>query len=380
MPDMEISDNATSTADGLTGRLRRLFQGDTPNANEPETPSDRLRDLTRGCEANQPLTGAPLRPDQNKHPSSVISTNSISYKSYDELAPEKQAEADAEGRLLNSESGQMSAAEIMAERMQDAEDQNAWDYTDDPEEREDTLAIEGFGATLETISRNIQNQREPIDPELDETYYDQPGQTPARAGTDVSPIHRKTAALTHNTTTVEQLLIELAASEGAEHVRDGSGNALLTGPDGEGLLRTAKVQAAAAEAAIQKALKDRQRANEQEDTQLDLPNVDPKAPIALKLTEEQVQLLVSNEYPNEPEKASQSVYKLIRDGEPVNILQESVQLDYSDDIKSFYARLDEAERPSLLSKLQDLEKEDERKRRAPEQQRQKSRSKDRERE
>ena len=180
---------------------------------------------------------------------------------------------------------------------------------------------------------------------------------------------------------MQQALIELAALQGAEHTTDATGNAVLTGADADTILRTVQTQAAAAEAAIQKALREKQRQAELEDASLDNEQIrGGKEPIALKLTEEQVQLLVSNEYPNDPEKASQSVYKLIRDGAPVNILKESVQLDYSEDIKGFFARLDEAERPALLSKIQDLEKQDEREKRAPEQQRQKARSKDRERE
>ena len=242
-------------------------------------------------------------------------------------------------------------------------------------------------SSISNLAERIHDQHEPIDPELDDTYYNNTDNELSSNPANVTSPHvcgpncNCAAASGGRKVSVQQALIELAASQGAEHTTNAAGNAVLTGADAESILRAVQIQAAAAEAAIQKALREKQKQTDIEDAALDDEQTrGGKEPIALKLTEEQVQLLVSNEYPNEPEKASQSVYKLIRDGEPVNILKESVQLDYSEDIKGFYARLDEAERPALLSKLQDLEKQDEREKRAPEQQRQKARSKDRERE
>ena len=241
--------------------------------------------------------------------------------------------------------------------------------------------------SMSSLAQVVQDQHEPIDPEIDDTYYtegDRKDVFPQQGNTSAhvcGPNCNCAAATGGRKISVQQALIELAAAQGAEHTTDATGNAVLTGADAEAILRAVQTQAAAAEAAIQKALREKQRQAELEDASLDNQQTrGGKEPIALKLTEEQVQLLVSNEYPNEPEKASQSVYKLIREGEPVNILKESVQLDYSEDIKGFFARLDEAERPALLSKIQDLEKQDEREKRIPEQQRQKARSKDRERE
>jgi hypothetical protein len=73
--------------------------------------------------------------------------------------------------------------------------------------------------------------------------------------------------------------------------------------------------------------------------------------IALNLTEEQTKLLISSEYPNDIRGEATALYEVAVLSRPVNIMNESVALDYSSDMKQFYASLNKEEKAPLEEKL-----------------------------
>jgi hypothetical protein len=108
-----------------------------------------------------------------------------------------------------------------------------------------------------------------------------------------------------------------------------------------------------------------------------------REPIAIKLTDEQGRLLVSAEYPNDLKAQTHALYDLFENGKPIDLMHESVQLDYSSDIKGFFASLDRDEKPALDAKLVQLRSEEERSKLPPSKEKEKEyvreRSRDRER-
>lgn len=102
------------------------------------------------------------------------------------------------------------------------------------------------------------------------------------------------------------------------------------------------------------ALKARQEASI-EDTQHEAIAGDTeKETIALALTEEQARLLISSEYPNDIRARTTALYNIVVEGKSVDVMHESVALDYEHNIKQFYAALDRDERPALEQKLTQL--------------------------
>ena len=79
-----------------------------------------------------------------------------------------------------------------------------------------------------------------------------------------------------------------------------------------------------------------------------------KEAIAIGLTEEQARLLLSSEYPNDIRARTTALYNIVVEGQSVDIMHESVALDYEHNIKQFYASLDRDERPALEQKLNQL--------------------------
>jgi hypothetical protein len=99
------------------------------------------------------------------------------------------------------------------------------------------------------------------------------------------------------------------------------------------------------------AIKERQEATiEDQDHDTVLGDSD-KEPIALALTEEQARLLISAEYPNDIRAQTTALYDVVVQGKSVDVMNESVALDYEHNIKQFYVALDRSERPSLEQKL-----------------------------
>lgn len=92
----------------------------------------------------------------------------------------------------------------------------------------------------------------------------------------------------------------------------------------------------------------------------DKGNFDSKEPIAVRLTEEQTKLLLSAEYPNNSQQQTTALYNIYSGNEPVDVMNERVALDYSEDEKSFFATLDKNEKPALDAKLTQLQAEKQR--------------------
>lgn len=76
--------------------------------------------------------------------------------------------------------------------------------------------------------------------------------------------------------------------------------------------------------------------------------------IALSLTEEQARLLIYAEYPNNFQAQATALFDLAVQGKPINIMNESVALNYSHDLKKFYATLFREEQYALEGKLTEL--------------------------
>lgn len=81
--------------------------------------------------------------------------------------------------------------------------------------------------------------------------------------------------------------------------------------------------------------------------------------IAVQLTEEQTRLLLSAEYPNDGNTQTTALNEILA-GNPVEIENESILLDYSQDSKTFFAKLDAQEKPALDAKLKQLQLDQER--------------------
>ncbi|WP_035356965.1 hypothetical protein [Edaphobacter aggregans] len=64
----------------------------------------------------------------------------------------------------------------------------------------------------------------------------------------------------------------------------------------------------------------------------------PKEPIAVRLTEEQTKLLLSAEYPNNSQQQTTALYNVYNGIEKVDVMNESVALDYSEDLKRAFMR------------------------------------------
>jgi hypothetical protein len=75
---------------------------------------------------------------------------------------------------------------------------------------------------------------------------------------------------------------------------------------------------------------------------------------------EQTKLLLSAEYPNNTQQQTTALYNIYSGNAPVDVMNESVALDYSEDQKSFFATLDKDEKPALDAKLTQLQTEKER--------------------
>ena len=95
-------------------------------------------------------------------------------------------------------------------------------------------------------------------------------------------------------------------------------------------------------------------------------NTDSREPIAVRLTEEQTKLLLSAEYPNNTQQQTTALYNVYSGNEHVNVMNESVALNYSEDQKSFFATLDKDEKPAIDAKLTQLQAEKERAKPKPE--------------
>jgi len=81
--------------------------------------------------------------------------------------------------------------------------------------------------------------------------------------------------------------------------------------------------------------------------------------IAVSLTEEQVKLLLSAEYPQDGQKQNTALNEIYA-GKPIPIERESILLDRSIDSKEFFAKLEANEKPALDAKLTQLQIDKER--------------------
>jgi hypothetical protein len=77
--------------------------------------------------------------------------------------------------------------------------------------------------------------------------------------------------------------------------------------------------------------------------------------IAVRLTEEQTKLLLSNAYPDSSRAQTTALYNIYTANDDVNVMNEAVKLDYSDDQQSFFATLHRDEKPALDQKLTELQ-------------------------
>ena len=82
-----------------------------------------------------------------------------------------------------------------------------------------------------------------------------------------------------------------------------------------------------------------------------------KESIAVRLTEEQTKLLLSSEYPNDGRTQTTALAAIYSGEDQVNIMDESVQLDYSENEQTFFAILERGEKPALDAKLTQLQNE-----------------------
>jgi hypothetical protein len=98
-------------------------------------------------------------------------------------------------------------------------------------------------------------------------------------------------------------------------------------------------------------------AKEAEEEKNKKPGDKDREPIAVKLTEEQTKLLLSSEYPNDGRTQTTTLAAIYSGEDEVNIMDESVQLDYSEDEKTFFAILERGEKPALDAKLTQLQQD-----------------------
>jgi fido (protein-threonine AMPylation protein) len=89
-----------------------------------------------------------------------------------------------------------------------------------------------------------------------------------------------------------------------------------------------------------------------------------KEPIAVRLTEDQAKLLLSAEYPDDAPQQTAALYNVYNGGDDVNVMGDSVALDYSPEQKALYAALSREEKPALDQKLTQLRADNDRTRRA----------------
>ncbi len=88
--------------------------------------------------------------------------------------------------------------------------------------------------------------------------------------------------------------------------------------------------------------------------------------IAVRLTEEQTKLLLSNTYPDNSRAQTTALYNVYTGHDDVDVMNESVKLDYSEDQKSFFATLHRDEKAALDQKLTELQNETEQKKQSKE--------------
>lgn len=86
--------------------------------------------------------------------------------------------------------------------------------------------------------------------------------------------------------------------------------------------------------------------------------------IAVRLTEDQIKLLLSSEYPNDGQKQNTALANIYNGDEEINVFNETVQLDHSDDEQTYFAILEQNEKPALDAKLTQLQRVQEREKEA----------------
>ena len=82
-----------------------------------------------------------------------------------------------------------------------------------------------------------------------------------------------------------------------------------------------------------------------------------KQPIAIRLTEEQTKLLLAAEYPNNTRQQNAALNSIYTGSAPINVMNETIALDYSEAQKSFFATLDKDLKPTLDQTLTQLQSE-----------------------
>jgi hypothetical protein len=212
---------------------------------------------------------------------------------YDELTPEEQREVDAEMREENRVSGQMSRAEINAERFQDATD---------------SIHQEVFDKLTNEA------RREPA------------------AGLDSRPD-----------------LYGAARADGPWEFDTATGARILTGARADEISRAVQEYNATPEGRAERAEWEKQ--NPPTPTPEDELS---RKTVALSLTEEQARLLLVAEYPNDVPAVYRGMFEITNLDTSVNIMNESVALDYEEDRKIFYAEMEREEKPAFLEKLDDV--------------------------
>lgn len=92
-----------------------------------------------------------------------------------------------------------------------------------------------------------------------------------------------------------------------------------------------------------------------------------KQPIAVRLTEEQTKLLLSAKYPNNTHQQNAALNSIYTGSAPINVMNETIALDYSEAQKRFFATLDKDLKPTLDQTLTQLqaEKQENQKQEAP---------------
>ena len=227
---------------------------------------------------------------------------------------------------------------------------------------------------LSAIGDQIQSRESPIDSELEDSLEAEKAEYSAAGNLAYQTPDPGASSQDRARLALEALALDLGAEGSITN-----GTPILTGEKADELRSVIAAQTLAAQEAIEKAIKVKAKEQEQADLQADQQKQKPLEgePLAVRLTDEQTRLLIANEYPNNVQAQNQAIYNITNTDQPVSVLRDTVNLDYSDENNTYFASLDKDAKPALDQKLTQLLAEQERKRQPPPQEREKSRQRER---
>ncbi len=227
---------------------------------------------------------------------------------------------------------------------------------------------------LSAIGDQIQSRNSPIDSELEDSLEAEKAEYSAAGNLAYETPDPAASSQDKARLALEALALDLGAEGSLTN-----GTPTLTGDRADELRSVIAAQTLVAQEAIEKAIKAKAKEQEQADLQADQQKQKPleAEPLAVRLTDEQTRLLVTNEYPNNVQAQNQALYNITNSDQTVSVLKDTINLDYSKENNTYFASLDKDAKPALDQKLTQLQAEQDRKRQPPPQEREKSRQRDR---